>query len=287
MAYRKNSEQLHKGCPALLNSEIYLAPMNEVNDRAAWFKGGAALCDRIHAQPTKKVYRLVLLGAPGVGKGTQANLLCEQLGACHLSTGDVFRAAKRLSEGEVNPELETALGCMRRGELVPDETVLALVRQRGRCLRCPVGFVLDGFPRTVEQAEALQGMLERENLPLTAAIHYVLPPDQVIARLSGRRTCPGCKATFHVTLQPPQANGICDHCGAELFQREDDQPESIRVRILAYEQSAAPLHDFYQKRELLMSIDADSSPIEICRSAITRLQLIQLQQESTRRASSV
>jgi adenylate kinase len=244
--------------------------MKDSNDRAAWFKGGSTLCAGISAPP-KQVYRLVLLGAPGVGKGTQADLLCEGLGACHLSTGDVFRAAKRLSEGEVNPELEIALGCMRRGELVPDETVLALVRQRGRCLRCPVGFVLDGFPRTVEQAEALHEMLEKENLPLTAAIHYVLPPGQVIARLSGRRTCPGCKATFHVTMQPPQVSGICDHCGAKLFQREDDQPESIRVRIQSYEQTAAPLLDFYLKRGLLISIDADSSPAETCWQTIEAL----------------
>jgi adenylate kinase len=244
--------------------------MNELHDRAAWFKGASTVCATIHALP-RQVYRLVLLGAPGVGKGTQADLLCERLGACHLSTGDVFRAAKRLSEGEVNPELETALGCMRRGELVPDETVLALVRQRGRCLRCPAGFVLDGFPRTVEQAEALQGMLEKENLPLTAAIHYVLPPDQVIARLSGRRTCPGCKATFHVTMQPPQANGICDHCRSQLFQREDDQPESIRVRMQAYEKTAAPLLDFYLKRGLLISIDADSSPAGTFQNAINAL----------------
>jgi adenylate kinase len=244
--------------------------MNEPHDRAAWFNCGSAVCTLIHAPP-RQVYRLVLLGALGVGKGTQADLLCERLGACHLSTGDVFRAAKRLSEGEVSPELETALGCMRRGELVPDETVLALVRQRGRCLRCPVGFVLDGFPRTVEQAEALQGMLEIENLPLTAAIHYVLPADQVIARLSGRRTCPGCKATFHVTMQPPQANGICDRCGARLFQREDDEPESIRVRMQAYEKTAAPLLDFYLRRGLLISIDADRSPVETFQDAINAL----------------
>jgi len=244
--------------------------MNELQDRAAWFKGGSTVCATIHALP-RRVYRLVLLGAPGVGKGTQADLLCERLGACHLSTGDLCRAAKRLSDGEVNPELETALGCMRRGELVTDETMLALVRQRGRCLRCPVGFVLDGFPRTVEQAVALQGMLERENLPLTATIHYVLPPDQVIARLSGRRTCPGCKAAFHLTMQPPRANGICDHCAGRLFQREDDQPESIRVRMRAYEQSASPLLDFYQKRGLLISIDADSSPVETCQHTVTAL----------------
>jgi adenylate kinase len=114
-------------------------------------------------------------------------------------------------------------------------------------------------------------MLEREKLPLTAAIHYVLPPDQVIARLSGRRTCPGCKAAFHLTMQPPRAKGICDHCAGRLFQREDDQPESISVRMRAYEQSASPLLDFYQKRGLLISIDADSSPVETCQHTVTAL----------------
>jgi adenylate kinase len=245
--------------------------MNESHERAAWFEGGAALCATIPAPP-KQVCRLVLLGAPGAGKGTQAELLCKQLGACHLSTGDVFRAAKQLANGELNPELEKALGYMRRGELVPDETVLELVRQRGQCLRCSGGFVLDGFPRTVEQAEALQKMLQRENLTLTAAINYELSPDIVIARLSGRRICPGCKASFHVAMQPSRKEGVCDHCGARLVQREDDQPESIRVRMRAYEESAGPLLDFYRKRGLLISIGADRPSDETCRDTIEALR---------------
>jgi adenylate kinase len=244
--------------------------MNEANDRAAWFKGGST-CSGTSQKPPEQLYRLVLLGAPGVGKGTQAELLCARLGACHLSTGDVLRAAKQLSRGELNSELEKALGYMRRGELVPDQIVLDLVRQRGQCLRCAGGFVLDGFPRTVDQAKALQEMLQRENLALTAAIHFVLAPEQIIARLSGRRTCPDCKAIFHVVMQPPQADGICDYCGSALVQREDDQPESIRVRMQTYEQSGSPLLDFYQKRGLLISIDADGSPVETCQDTITAL----------------
>jgi adenylate kinase len=244
--------------------------MSEANDRAAWFKGGSR-CSGAFQTPPKQLYRLVLLGAPGVGKGTQAELLCARLGACHLSTGDVLRAAKQLSRGELNSELEKALGYMRRGELVPDQIVLDLVRQRGQCLRCAGGFVLDGFPRTVDQAEALQKMLQRENLALTAAIHFVLSPEQIIARLAGRRTCPGCKTIFHVVMQPPRADGICDHCGSALIQPEDDQPEAVCVRMQAYEQSASPLLDFYQKQGLLISIGADGSPAETCRGVIAAL----------------
>jgi adenylate kinase len=244
--------------------------MNQLNNRTAWFKGGSALCATIPQQQWRPA-RLVLLGAPGAGKGTQAELLCEVLGTCHLSTGDVFRAAKQLSEGELYPEMEKALRYMRRGELVPDETVLELVRQRAQCLRCAGGFVLDGFPRTVDQAEALQKMLQKENLTLTAAIHYELSAEQVIARLSGRRICPGCKASFHLTTQPSRKDGVCDHCGVPLIQREDDQPAAIRVRMKAYEESATPLLDFYRKRGLLISIGAESSPDETCQRTIEAL----------------
>jgi adenylate kinase len=114
-------------------------------------------------------------------------------------------------------------------------------------------------------------MLQRENLALTAALHFVLSPEQIIARLSGRRACPGCKRIFHVVMQPPRANGICDYCGSALVQREDDQPESIRVRMQAYEQSASPLLNFYQKQGLMISIDADGSPVETCQYAIASL----------------
>jgi len=113
--------------------------------------------------------------------------------------------------------------------------------------------------------------LQGESLALTAVIHFTLPPEQIVARLSGRRTCPGCKTTFHMAMQPPQVNGICDHCGLALVQREDDQPESIRVRMRAYEQSTSPLLDFYQNRGLLISIAADSSPVETCQHTITSL----------------
>jgi len=232
-------------------------------DRAAWLKGGNAVCSNPPSKPAGRIWRLVLLGAPGVGKGTQAALLSERLGACQLSTGDVFRAAKCLGAGERSPALEAALHYMVRGDLVPDETVLGIVQERMRCLRCCGGFLLDGFPRTVAQAEALENLLKKENVPLTAVLNYEMPIDQIVARLSGRRTCSKCKAVFHATNMPPLVRGICDHCGGELIQREDDRPESVRVRMDAYEKSTRPLIVFYQKRGLLVSIQADGSPEEI------------------------
>ncbi len=228
-------------------------------DRKAWLLGPGARCHTPPAHPAKPS-RLVLLGAPGVGKGTQAEMLCSTTGACQLSTGDIFRAAKSISPGELSTALNAALGYMRRGELVPDHTVLALVAERVRCLRCRGGFLLDGFPRTVPQAEALQRLLEREGVKLDAVLSYDLPLEQVVARLSGRRTCAGCKAVFHIETRPPRQQGICDHCGAQLYQREDDCPESIRVRMNAYETSTAPLRGFYRKRGLLISISAEGRP---------------------------
>ena len=145
----------------------------------------------------------------------------------------------------------------------PDETVLGLIRDRLRCLRCPGGFLLDGFPRTVAQAEALEKILKDEKVELTAVLNYELPIERIVARISGRRTCAGCKAVYHVSTRPPKIAGICDHCGGELFQREDDRPESVEVRMKAYETSTKPLIDFYQKRGLLINISAEGSPEEI------------------------
>jgi adenylate kinase len=149
---------------------------------------------------------------------------------------------------------------MRRGELVPDETVLALVGERLKCLRCKCGFLLDGFPRTVPQAEALEQLLISQRVKLDAVLSYDLPLEEIVARLSGRRTCAKCKAVFHQSARPPEVEGICDHCGGELYQREDDRPESIRVRMAAYEKSTAPLIEFYRKRELLLPVKAEGSP---------------------------
>ena len=231
-------------------------------DRATWLKGPAADCCPAPSTATR-AWRLVLLGAPGVGKGTQAELLCTKLGACHLSTGDVFRAAKTLADKDRSPAMTAALDYMKRGDLVPDATVLAMVTERVECLRCAGGFLLDGFPRTVAQAEALEKLLTDNKLGLDAVLNYELPLEEVVARLSGRRTCPNCKAVYHVTGRPPKAEGVCDACGGKLMQREDDRPESIRVRMHAYERSTSPLTEFYTKRKLLVSVTASGSPEEI------------------------
>jgi adenylate kinase len=199
-------------------------------------------------------------------------MLCARLGACHLSTGDIFRAAKAINACDRSPALSAALQYMRRGELVPDETVLALISERVACLKCEGGFLLDGFPRTVAQAEALERLLTRNRIGLHAVVSYELPLDKIVARLSGRRTCPDCKAVFHITALPPRVGGVCDHCGAKLYQREDDRPESVRVRMEAYQKSTAPLAEFYQARGLLCSVSAEGIPEEICERTLVALQ---------------
>ncbi|MBZ5591225.1 MAG: nucleoside monophosphate kinase [Acidobacteriia bacterium] len=209
-------------------------------------------------------WRLVLLGAPGVGKGTQALLLSQRLGACHLSTGDVFRAPGGRPECEQTPAMTAAMQHMRRGELLPDSTVWEMVRERSGCLRCRGGFILDGFPRTLSQAEALKQHMESERLSLNAVVNYELPLDEIVSRLSGRRTCKQCKAVFHVTGQPPKSEGVCDHCGGPLYQREDDRPESVKVRMEAYERSTMPLIQFYSGLGLLLPVAATGSPDAIC-----------------------
>lgn len=219
-----------------------------------------------------EICRLVLLGAPGVGKGTQAELLHQRLKACHLSTGDVFRAAASRKNCEPSPAMKEALTYMRRGDLVPDGTVWEMVRERMGCLRCGGGFLLDGFPRTLGQAESLRELMEREGLQLTAVVNYELATREIVARLSGRRTCSTCKAVFHETDRPPKTEGICDKCGGTLFQREDDRPESVKVRLEAYERSTAPLIEFYGKRGLLLGVDATGAPEEICERTMTALR---------------
>lgn len=231
-------------------------------DRNVWLHGGSETCCREDTPPTRP-YRLVLLGAPGVGKGTQAEMLSERLQACQLSTGDIFRTAKASDPATLTAAMRDALGYMQRGELVPDDTVIALVRERMTCLRCPYGFLLDGFPRTVLQAQALDEMLEQEKLHLDYVLNYELPLDEVVARLSGRRTCEVCKTTYHVVTKPPRRPDICDKCGGRLYQREDDRPESIRVRLQAYEQSTAPLVEYYSKHGILRTISAAGSPQEV------------------------
>lgn len=236
--------------------------MNKKNDRASWIKAGKAHCS-IPPKPRALPPRLILLGAPGVGKGTQAELLCTELGVCQLSTGDVLRAAKCLDAAERTPAINDALGYMQRGELVPDATVLKLIRERVRCLRCRGGFLLDGFPRTVPQAEALDELLAHENIRLEAVLNYTLPIAIIVQRLSGRRTCADCKAVFHIIARAPRVADECDHCGGKLVQREDDRPEAVQVRMTAYEHSTKPLIEYYADHGLIRTISAEGEPERI------------------------
>ena len=217
-------------------------------------------------------WRLILLGAPGVGKGTQAELLSQRLGACHLSTGDLFRAAEHHGEAGRTPAMTQAMQYMHHGDLVPDSTVWEMVRERGDCLRCAAGFLLDGFPRTLAQAQQLQAFLNEENLPLTGVVDYEMPVDEIVKRLSGRRVCENCKAVSHVTFRPPKVAGVCDACGGPLYQREDDHPESIAIRLEAYHRSTEPLIQFYRSLRLLVAIDAVGPAEEVCSRAMAALQ---------------
>jgi adenylate kinase len=240
---------------------LKIAIMQIRNDRATWLKGPGNRCS-IPPQPQAHPLRLVLLGAPGVGKGTQTELLGKHFGSCQLSTGDAFRVAKSLPSTERGPAMTVAVESMTRGELVSDKIVLSLVAERSQCLRCGGGFLLDGFPRTVAQARALEQLFILQNIQLDAVLDYKLSLKKIIARLSGRRVCPGCKAVFHIESLPPKSEGVCDHCGGMLYQRDDDRPESIRVRMAEYKKNAAPLKRFYQRRNLLVTIEAAGNPEE-------------------------
>ena len=254
--------------------------MSSQNNRIGWFQGGDVSCTPM---PHDRPYRLVLLGPPGVGKGTQAELLTHVLRTCHLSTGDLFRAAQ--CAGEQSPAVKEALDAMRRGELVRDELVVAMVRERARCLRCRGGSLLDGFPRTVAQAEALDALLAEQGLSLNGVLDYELPEDEIVARLSGRRTCPCCKAVYHVLTRPPVASGVCDKCGGGLVQREDDQPESVRVRMQTYQASTRPLTEYYGRSGKLVTIQASGSPEKILER--TRAALNSMPPDSSRLLASI
>lgn len=239
--------------------------------RDSWFSAGEVPCGPMPPRRTPAC-RLILLGPPGVGKGTQAKLLSERVRACHLSTGDLFRAAK--CDGAASPAMREALDAMQRGDLVSDELVIAMVRERAACLQCQGGFLLDGFPRTVQQAEALEGMLTELEVKLHAAICFELPIEAIVARLSGRRTCGSCQAVFHVTAQPPKTPDTCDQCSGKLIQRKDDHPDTIRVRMQAYEEETQPLIDYYERSGSLVRVQAEGSPQEILLRTLESLAAI-------------
>ena len=235
--------------------------MTPQRDRAAWLQGGEASCNQ---PPTvvQRPWRLVLLGPPGAGKGTQAEYLSRSLGACPLSTGDVFRAARGCAAPPGSP-MAAAQKQMEHGDLVSDEIVLALIAERGRCLHCSGGFMLDGFPRTLAQARALDDLLAKENIQLDGVISYEMPEQELLARITGRRVCPQCKKAYHVTSRPPRVAGTCDECNCALVHRPDDYPETVKIRLEAYAAATRPLADHYRAKGLLIRIDATGSPGDI------------------------
>jgi adenylate kinase len=208
--------------------------------------------------PKGRPWRLVLLGPPGVGKGTQAKLLSELLGACQLSTGDIFRAAKERAAS--HSWVAIAEERVNRGELVPDDIVLQLIHGRQTCLRCQGGFLLDGFPRTMVQAATLDGMLDAHHLKLDAVIEYELPIADLTARLAGRRVCSRCQAPYHVVTRPPRTPGVCDHCAGPVQQRSDDQPSAVRTRLSAYFDATAQVASYYARQNLLITLSAADTP---------------------------
>ena len=236
--------------------------MNLQRDRTAWLHGPGALC-QVPPPASARCHRLILLGAPGIGKGTQAALLSAAFGACHLSTGDIFRAARHCGTQELSPAMRVAVERMHRGELVSDETVLQIVRERAGCLTCRGGFLLDGFPRTVPQAAALAVLLDQEHVRLDAVISYDLDEREIVARIGGRRTCPVCKAVYHALAHPPRIADVCDVCSGDLVQREDDRPEAVHVRQQAYLASTTPLLGFYSELGLLVHVPAHGTPEEV------------------------
>jgi len=196
--------------------------------------------------------RIVLLGGPGSGKGTQAKKLIGKLGIPQISTGDIFRAA--LKEG--TPMGLKAKTYMDKGELVPDEVVIGVVEERLKKPDLDKGYMLDGFPRTLPQAEALDKVLASQTKSIDHAILVDVPDEELVARLSGRRTCrkSECGAMFHVMFNPPKKDLICDKCGSELYQRDDDSEATIRERLAVYNKQTSPLIDYYDKKGLLRRV---------------------------------
>ncbi|HHY41626.1 MAG TPA: adenylate kinase [Thermoanaerobacterales bacterium] len=201
--------------------------------------------------------RIVMLGPPGAGKGTQAKKIAEEFKIPHISTGEILRKAVQ----DNTPLGKKASEYLDKGLLVPDEIVEGIVRSRLKMHDCAAGFLLDGFPRTVRQAENLDEFLKEENVNLDIVINIQVEQRLLIERFTGRRTCQKCGATFHIEFSPPKTPGICDKCGEKLIVRKDDDIETVKKRLEVYETTTAPLVDYYDRRKLLVNVDG-SKPID-------------------------
>lgn len=215
--------------------------------------------------------QVILIGPPGAGKGTQATLLQDRLRLPHISSGDLLRAA-------VKRKTETGLQAkqyMDRGELVPDGIVVRVIEERVRQRDCSDGFIIDGFPRNVAQAEVLRPMLGALDKTVDHVVSITLPREEIIKRLSGRRTCRNCGAMYHIIFDPPVNSGLCNKCNGELYQRDDDQEDTIAARLDVYDRETAPLLEYYRQRRLLREIDGIGSPEQVFDRILSELSLPQ------------
>ena len=211
--------------------------------------------------------KIIMLGAPGAGKGTQAKQIADKYSIPHISTGDIFRA---------NIKNGTELGkkakqYMDQGALVPDELTCDLVMDRIQQDDCKNGFVLDGFPRTIPQAEALDAALGKINEKMDYAIDVDVPDENIVNRMSGRRACLNCGATYHLISIPPKVEGICDRCGSDIVLREDDKPETVQKRLKVYHEQTQPLIDYYKNQGILKSVDGTQPMDEVFKAIVTIL----------------
>lgn len=216
----------------------------------------------------ERVLRLILMGPPGCGKGTQGKKLEARYGIPQLSTGDMLRVAVRNG----TPIGREAKGFMDRGELVPDQVIIGIMRERLSASDCSGGYILDGFPRTIEQAKALDVLFAEAGQQLTAVIDLDVADEEVVRRLSGRRQCRACGTGFHVVFHKPQQDGRCDACGGELYQRDDDNEKTIRDRLSVYNRQTAPLLSYYERQGVLRKIPGTGSIDEIYAQACSLIE---------------